>query len=228
MMDKSDLQEQLLRLYLRLNGFFASGFIVHSPNSTRNKTEIDTLAVRFPHSCEPERNRTADETLDLSQRRIELAICEAKTKPRFNEALYSDPAAIITMLRWVGMFAEPELHDLVPKVQAILVPEKHPAPNIRRLVANENVVIRSLLFCPELPEPRVNQSWFVGAGAIFPFIFSCLSPAFEPPTCGRRYGAAQWGELSDLVEFFKRWPQNTPPSYEDLAKWFSDPKQADG
>jgi hypothetical protein len=217
-MDKSDLQEHLLRLYLRLNGFFTTGFIVHSPESAQNKTEVDTLAVRFPNNGEPERGVEPDPWLDLSNQNIEFAICEAKTKVRFNEALYSDTNAIETILRWAGMFPENELPKLVREVQAILVPEKVPFPTIRRTAPHCGVVVRSLLFCAERNHPCKNQSWFVGADAIFPFIFSCLSPSAAPPTCGRRYGAGQWAELACLVDVFKKWEGNCPPTYTDCEK----------
>ena len=52
-MDTSDLQELLAALYLRLNGYFPSGFIAHA--SVGNLTEIDILAVRFPDHRELER-----------------------------------------------------------------------------------------------------------------------------------------------------------------------------
>ena len=39
-MDMSDLREHLLRLYLRLNGFFTSDFIVHSSETAKNKTVV--------------------------------------------------------------------------------------------------------------------------------------------------------------------------------------------
>ena len=61
-MEISDFQEQLSALYLRLNGFFVSGFIVHAPQNEfndkgeprKNRTEVDVLAVRFPHNIELE------------------------------------------------------------------------------------------------------------------------------------------------------------------------------
>ena len=52
-MDRSDFEELLAALYLRVNGYFASGFIAHAP--VGNLTEIDVLAVRFPKHQEPER-----------------------------------------------------------------------------------------------------------------------------------------------------------------------------
>jgi hypothetical protein len=48
-MKKSEVQEHLSTLYLRLNGFFVSGFIVHAqPGAEQsNKTQLDALAIRF-------------------------------------------------------------------------------------------------------------------------------------------------------------------------------------
>lgn len=219
-MDKSDLQESLLRLYLRLNGFFTSGFIVHAAQPARNRTEVDTIAVRFAHNREPERRVDPDSWLDLSREHIELAICEAKSVPRFNEALYADIETVKTILRWAGMFSEEDLVELAPQVSAILVPEAKPSATIRRTAPHRNVVVRSLLFCAERPSPRSNQPWFVGSDHIFPFIFSCLSPAKQPRECGRAYGAVQWAELAGLVNFFKKWKGYEPPTYKALANKF--------
>jgi hypothetical protein len=218
-MDESDLQEHLLRLYLRLNGFFTSDFVVHSPRWAKNKAEIDALAVRFPWSREPEREIEPETHLDLSKRDIELAICEAKsTELRFNEALYADIGAVKTILRWAGMFNEDEVEKVAPHVQEILTPEKDPQPVMRRTQAFNGVVIRSLLFCPKLEHPRRNQPWFVGARTIFPFIFSYLAPKTPRMGCATNYGAVQWAELAGLVKFFKEWGHCKPPTFEDLAE----------
>ena len=54
---KSSVQEDLVALYLRLNRFFVTRFIVHSPVYDENRTEIDGLALRLPFNSEPERER---------------------------------------------------------------------------------------------------------------------------------------------------------------------------
>ena len=156
-MDMSDLHEHLLRLYLRLNGFFTSDFIVHSSETAKNKTEVDTIGVRFPNNGEPERQGKPDPWLDLSKHNVEFAICEAKTKPRFNRALYCDKRAIETILRWGGMFTPATLIKLVPKVQAILSPERKPSATIRRTEPYDGVVVRSLLFCPASTSGAANR-----------------------------------------------------------------------
>src|SRR5580658_7819091 len=73
---RSRMQEQLLSLYLRLNGYFVSGLIVHSPTPGENFTEVDLLGIRFPRSREPERQIDSDPLLETSTDLIDLVICE--------------------------------------------------------------------------------------------------------------------------------------------------------
>ena len=87
--DKAKIQEDLMMLYLRLNGFFVTGFIAHSPIQGEALTEIDALALRMPHNAEPERGVGLHEVLDLSNEYTDLVICEAKSRGRqlcFNRA----------------------------------------------------------------------------------------------------------------------------------------------
>lgn len=53
--DRSEVQEALLSLYLRLNGYFITSFIVHSSEFGKNEAQIDALAVRHPFNAEPQR-----------------------------------------------------------------------------------------------------------------------------------------------------------------------------
>ncbi len=69
-MDKSDLQEVLTALYLRLNGYLASGYIAHA--HVGNLTEIDIIAVRFPGHKEPEREVSPCKYLRPPSDRIDL------------------------------------------------------------------------------------------------------------------------------------------------------------
>ncbi|MEE9214556.1 MAG: hypothetical protein V3U54_07140 [Thermodesulfobacteriota bacterium] len=85
-MEKSTLQEKLAALYLRLNGYFVSGFIVHAPIEYQNaagetrrvKTELDILAVRFPFNREPERVVLPSTYIDVSNSHIDNVIGEVK------------------------------------------------------------------------------------------------------------------------------------------------------
>jgi hypothetical protein len=89
-MTKGQVQEALVTLYLRLNGYFTTGFIVHSPIHGRNRTEVDILGVRFPLSAEPIRGVGTDEQFGASNEVVDFVIGEVKSRGeqlRFNEAL---------------------------------------------------------------------------------------------------------------------------------------------
>ena len=74
--NKSDIQETLVSLYLRLNGYFVSGFIVHAPHQVG--TELDVLAVRFPRYIEPEREVHGCEHLAIPSEKIDFIVGEVK------------------------------------------------------------------------------------------------------------------------------------------------------
>lgn len=46
---KSEINEMLTALYLRLNGYFTTGLVVHSDEWGNVKTEADVVAIRMPH-----------------------------------------------------------------------------------------------------------------------------------------------------------------------------------
>ena len=49
--EESNIQENLVKLYLRLNGYFTTGFIIHS-NKNKIKSEIDNISIRFPNNTQ--------------------------------------------------------------------------------------------------------------------------------------------------------------------------------
>ena len=46
--EKSTIQEQLATLYLRLNGYFTTGYIIHTSKNDI-EGELDIIGVRFPY-----------------------------------------------------------------------------------------------------------------------------------------------------------------------------------
>src|SRR5215469_582268 len=109
-MKRHDLQEVVSSLYLRLNGYFTSGFIVHAPGGDRagNRTQLDALAVRLPYSSEPEREVLPSEYLQIPANMTDIVLCEVKggrEALQFNEAL-RHVDAIRSVLRWIGAFEE--------------------------------------------------------------------------------------------------------------------------
>lgn len=121
-MRRHDLQEQLAALYLRLNGYLVSGFIVHAQPGGKetNRTQVDALGVRFPYSCEPEREIKQSVFLQIPDNVTDILICEVKGGKealKFNERLRKDSGALRSVLRWIGAFTEDEINGLVPAVQ---------------------------------------------------------------------------------------------------------------
>ena len=205
--DKSRIQERLLSLYLRLNGFFVTGFIVHSPTHGRNGTEIDVLAVRFPNSIEPERQIKSDPLLDLSSDYIDLAICEVKSKRQalqFNSALTSSSETIASVLRWAGMFKEDEVLRLAPLIQSALVPQCLALGGIPTVVGSNQVRVRGFISSPERVNRRINQPWFITGSDMFRFISQCLCPFVPRLTCATTYDFGLWGEYEPIVRYIKQ------------------------
>lgn len=88
--ERSQLQERLVKLYLRLNGYFSDGFIVHHDINSRISLE-DILGVRFPNHSESEREAGLCSRLQLNDsNNIDILIGEVKSNGvslRFNNAI---------------------------------------------------------------------------------------------------------------------------------------------
>ena len=84
---RSDFQEPFCFSYLRLNGYFVSSFIVHSPERGKNITQVDALAVRHAFNREP--NRVVRSSGFLKPKGTDLLVCEVKSRGeplQFNES----------------------------------------------------------------------------------------------------------------------------------------------
>lgn len=76
--EKSTIQEQLATLYLRLNGYFTTGYIIHS-GEKKIEGELDILAVRFPLHKQDDTEHNSSEYLELAEN-IDIIIAEVKSK----------------------------------------------------------------------------------------------------------------------------------------------------
>ena len=203
---KSKAQEDLALLYLRLNGFFVTGFIAHSPIHGHNLTEIDALALRMPHSAEPEREVGPHGLLDLSSNHADLIICEVKSRGeplRFNAALTEDPRAAAAVLRWSGLFLEDELPELVTRLQAALAPNPLRSAAPPSATGPRGTRVRGLLFAPERDKRYTNQSWFVTGPELFEYVHRCLSPTQPRSECSVSYDFGLWGDREPIIRYFK-------------------------
>src|SRR4030067_79128 len=221
---RSQVQEKLLSLYLRLNGFFVTGFIITPPITGRNVTEIDVLAVRFPYNNEPERQVGADPLLETSDQLIDLVICEVKSKGkqlRFNHALVVSPDAIGRLLRWAGMFQEDEVAMLASKVQSALLPANLPRSVIPNVIGPRQTRIRGLLCSPERKERRKNQAWFLSGSDIFDYISRCLCPPMPRDTSATTYDYELWGTYEVIVSYFKEKGENESGDVQEVYGYLS-------
>jgi hypothetical protein len=223
---KSQVQERLLSLYLRLNGFFVTGFIVHSPIEGQNLAEIDLLAVRFPHNREPEREVEADPYLQTSNEVIDLVICEAKSSGKqlqFNQALLASPDRVACLLRWAGIYQEQEVLELAPRFLAALSPTNPPRNEVPCVVGPQQTRVRGLLCCPERDMRRDNQAWFLTGSAMLGFISRCLCPSAPRLTCATTYDFGLWGQHEGIVRYIKDRGPEKFGTVKDLYAYLASP-----
>lgn len=213
-MDKSDLQELLAALYLRLNGYFPSGFIAHAP--VGNLTEIDILAVRFPDHKELEREVEPCVHLHPPKKCIDLIVGEVKggkKNPNFNPKFHQRPAAIEKVLNRIGAFSKNEIADLVPQVSAAAKPENwrthHDFPVLP--VKSWRAQLRLVLFAPDQIRDANRSRPAIYGDDMVNFIWKCLRPTSRRAGCAVDYNPELWGhQFNDLIAYFKDRARQTP------------------
>ncbi len=223
-MTKSDLQENLFSLYLRLNGYFVTGFIVHAANG--NKTELDALAVRFPHHREPEREIDPSLVLDTSDLFLDFLVCEVKKGSQgvnFNAAFRESAEAIATVLSRFGAFTDEEISSLVPVIKDVLRPEKirksqkYPTIYVPRI----NSRLRFVLVAADKKRDDHNQRPYIYGDDMISYVWQCFRPEAKRQHCGIRYDFDQWGEqYRKLVRYFKDESRGKPGDIESLYDYF--------
>lgn len=221
--EKSQLQESLVKLYLRLNGYFSSGFIVHSDKHGKNKTEIDILAIRLPYNSEPERGVLPSEFLPLKENHTNLLVCEVKSRGQqlqFNDAIRSHPDTISSILRWVGLFKRNEINDLAIELAEAVQPRNADTGTISSINGPRNTIISPLLSSPERISKGDNQPFFLHGSEIFNYVWKCLCPAAPRECCATQYDFTAWGrEFFPIVNFFKTRPlDDGPGTMKELYK----------
>lgn len=210
---KGRLAEDVVALYLRLNGYFLTGFVAHSPEPRQTRTEVDFLAVRFPFHSETEREVGNDPTLQVSSNRIDLLWCEVKSASRKRSIRFNDAqsdstertkAARRSILKRAGMFRDDcVIEELVEKIGPML--SQGCVGSLPCEIVNGTYQVRAVLFAPSIShQPPSNERFFVGGDAIFGFITSCLCPAAPREQCAADYGHRRWGYLDWLVRCIKK------------------------
>jgi len=155
---KSEINEALVTLYLRLNGYFTTGLILHSAHWGENRTELDCLAVRHPNHQQPDRGVKTSGFLSHCSDEVEevdLLLCEVKSLPTelgFNKSLQTDVEAVRAILRWAGVFTEQQVISVADRLRPLLK-EKVTIDTARNGILENRCRVRALL-CVRLV-PRI-------------------------------------------------------------------------
>ncbi len=219
-MTKAEAGEALVTLYLRLNGYFTSGFIVHSDVPGDNRAELDVLAVRLAHNAEPARGVAPSMEIGAWSEGVEFIIGEVKSRGQqfqFNGALRTRQA-VETVLQWWGHLTAEEVKELTDPVLAILepAPGATAAPEVACPRAGR---VRAILFSPDTLARRTNQAWFIPGPPMFSFAWQCFRPSRPRATCATVYDFGRWGrELEPIVRYFKDPGRSEPGGFDALLE----------
>lgn len=213
-MTRSELQEKLVALYLRLNGYFTTGLIIHSADDYNVDGEVDVIGVRFGNHRQEDRLISCSAYLEIPEdSTVDVIIGEVKGRNsslQFNESirLYEDRR--YKMLTWLGFLNDIDIDKVSKQLEAsIQTKEINNSENYERINYEGNVgliSIRPILFAPDRIQPRANQIKFVHGQELLNFIWECFRPENRREMCETNYWAINnWGRrFEDLVRYFKQ------------------------
>lgn len=225
---KSTVQENLAKLYLRLNGYLISGFIIHS-DEKRIDGEIDLIAVRFPYHSQNYTEHNSSPYLETPEA-IDFIIGEVKSNGqplRFNQALLrkDNIEPWCQILSWIGLIKLEKVHDIAVQLNKSVQPtENSRLSNLKKLEVQTdfgNVSIRPILFSPESININ-NSDKFINWSEINDFLWLCLCPDLERVECGTRYDFTAWGnELYEIVRAYKD-RQRSQRKFKDIKELYAE------
>jgi hypothetical protein len=190
------LAENLVRLYLRLNGYLPlGGYLLHRPKGGDDglRTEIDALAVRFPHQREPlhdgadRREQENDPGLILPKELglIDFIVAEVKTgdkPPRFNSPLVRDDKgaqqSLDDLLNMLGCFKSQE--EIISAASSLLTQLQKPYSSQSPTYAlrSGQAQIRFLLFWDQRGDANADR-FFIPLSHILKFVAKRTEPGTE-------------------------------------------------
>lgn len=222
----SDLQEDIVKLFLRLNGYITTGLIIHSDEKFKNKTEIDLIAVRFPFHNQEDRVLKSSDYLQIPDKTIDIIIGEVKggrnVKNQFNPSLRDDSEAIEKLVNWIGVI-EPEKNKEIINwlIEELKPKEKNVLGDFPQFNINNQFSIRPIVFNLDISKPNKNQKRLVYGDLMLNYIWDCFRPENERATCSTTYPVNMWGHnLTPIVEYFKDNNKVRPGTPLDLYKHF--------
>jgi len=165
------IQESLVALYLRLNGFFTSGHILHANTEDErisDNGDIDVLAIRLPYSQENETGVDPSEYLGINAGTLEIIIGEVKSGRQpihFNESLLNQVNFRRVLYRIGFTDDEKEISRITTNLLTGMSPREVNNSEFHvqeMLKAPFPIRIRPIIFHLSHAAPRRNQAWFVG------------------------------------------------------------------
>jgi hypothetical protein len=227
--EKSIIQENLSTLYLRLNGYLTTGFIIHK-NQNNISGELDILAVRFPNHKQDDTKHNSSEFLEVPQN-IDLIIGEVKSSGKslqFNNCLRTteDVNVIWTkILKWVGILEEKDIEKILPDLIQLVQTKENSQLSYLKSVSLElgigRISIRPIIFSPERNNIN-NADKFITWNELNDFIWMCLCPDENREICGTRYDFTAWGtDLYQIVKVYKD-RQKEQRKFITISELYSD------
>ena len=227
-MTKSALQEKLVALYLRLNGYMTTGLILHSPIAENVEGEIDLIGIRFSGHAQEERVIECDAELQIPKDTfIDIVICEVKggKKPtlQFNDSIRLHKDRAKKMFKWIGVLKDEEIDGIVSSFQEVIQTKEIQKPDPFPILRIDNISIRPILFAPDKENPAKTQPNFIGGQKMIDFCWNCFRPDNIRQTCATDYRAVNnWGEQFErLLGYFKNSKLNNPGKIVDIYKYFN-------
>jgi hypothetical protein len=227
--EKSTIQEQLATIYLRLNGYFTTGYIIHS-DKNQIDGEIDIVGIRLPFHKQNDTEHNSSSFLELSSN-IDIIIAEVKSKGKvlqFNECLRQTDTLepLQKLLRWIGVFEDDNIDDIAKELNALVQPKENSKLNQFRSThlletSFGKVAIRPILFSPERTATN-NTDKFVNWTELNDFVWQCLCPLDTRELCGTRYDFTAWGQgLDEIVKAYKD-RQKTQAKFATISELYQD------
>lgn len=217
-MKQSDVDEALAALYLRLNGYFTTGLIVHSPEHGQATTEVDCVAIRMPNHRQVDRIVADAPFLGVKPGLTDLIICEVKsdpTKVTFNNPLKTSQQALKAIIEWAGVHSDADIASVAEKFQPLLA-DQASIDQVVSGIVEDGVRVRGLLCCPTMT-PIDGSRWLLDGGEILRYAEECFNPPERRETCSVRYNFQQWGyPLSKIVTWLKDKKRQNPATIDEL------------
>lgn len=227
--EKSIIQENLATLYLRLNGYFTTGFIIHSEGNSID-AELDIVAIRFPKHKQDYTGHNSSEYLEVPPY-IDIIIAEVKSKGvklQFNDSLrqQSTLEPWKKMLEWIGLLTDDQIISVAEELNILVQPMVNSQRKYLRsteIIKTEfgDLTVRPVIFCPERVRKN-NCDKFIDWTEVNDFVWKCLCPLETRDSCGTRYDFTSWGiGLFDIVKVFKD-RQKTQDKFKTMTELYSD------